>query len=398
MKHAVQLCEVSKQFGGESALADCSLTVEPGEFVTLLGASGCGKTTTVRIIAGYLAQTSGNVFIDEREVSNLPPQKRAVGMVFQDYALFPHLNVRENIAFGLKVRRWSRSRITARVDELLEMTGLTDAAVRKPKQLSGGMQQRVAVARALAFEPQLMLMDEPLAALDVKLRETMQGELIRLQREVGVTTLYVTHDQQEAMSMSDRIVVMDRGTVQQIGTPQEIYAAPASRFVADFVGTSNLLEGVVEEATRAGLTLRIGAATIQAPSASLAPGTVATLVVRPEALQIGKVAPETPGPNQFTGIVELITFMGSWNRLTLSVSEFEQRLIAQVPTDPHWQRGDAAHISWERGAAVLLTDAARPGVSTATGDVISGLRGNEPQTELGRTGPVDADSGHHVNA
>jgi ABC-type Fe3+/spermidine/putrescine transport system ATPase subunit len=367
MENAVELRRITKRFGGHLALNDCSLTIKPGEFVTLLGASGCGKTTTIRIIAGYLTQSAGEVLIDGREVTRLPPQKRGVGMVFQDYALFPHLTVRENIGFGLKVRRWPRTRTNARIDELLEMTGLTSAGAKKPRELSGGMQQRVAVARALAFQPRLMLMDEPLAALDVKLREAMQLELIRLQREVGVTTLYVTHDQQEAMRMSDRIVVMNEGAVQQIGTPRDIYATPTSRFVADFVGASNLLQGNVESASRSGMAVRVGRALVHSEGRRAKLGTSVTLMLRPEVVQVNAVADDA---NRFSGVIQDVAFMGSWVRLTVAVPELDEEVVAQVAPERHWQAGDDVQVSWRPEASVPLaapaaTDA---GTAEASGD------------------------------
>jgi ABC-type Fe3+/spermidine/putrescine transport system ATPase subunit len=368
MEYAVELRNVSKWFGDHRALTDCSLTVKSGEFVTLLGASGCGKTTTIRIIAGHLTQTAGQVFIHGRDVSFLPPQKREVGMVFQDYALFPHLTVRENIAFGLRVRRWGRARRSARVDELLAMTGLGDAGAKKPRELSGGMQQRVAVARALAFEPQIMLMDEPLAALDVKLRESMQAELLRLQRDVGVTTIYVTHDQQEAMRMSDRIVVMEHGQIRQIGNPREIYTRPGSRFVADFVGASNLLHGKAEVVSPSNLAIRVGRALVHARPVVTKLGASMTLVVRPEVVHVGDDAAALSASNHFQGVVEEAAFMGSSVRLTLAVPALGTLVMAQVAPEREWEPGETVDISWKPEAAVPLPERGSPAVGTATAD------------------------------
>lgn len=353
MEHAVEVQNLTRGFGTTLALSDVSFHVGPGEFVTLLGPSGCGKTTTIRIVAGYLAQTSGSVLIDGRDVSRLPPQKREVGMVFQDYALFPHLSVRDNIGFGLKARRRPRKEIRARVEELLEMTSLRDAGDRKPKELSGGMQQRVAVARALAFEPRILLMDEPLAALDVKLREAMQLELMRLQREVGVTTVYVTHDQHEAMSMSDRIVIIDHGVVQQIGTPRDVYHAPASRFVAEFVGSTNLLAGQVVDRTDRHLMVEVGRERILCRAEPAALGATVLVVLRPEAIRVSSETSEDSSA-QLPAVVVSSTFMGSWTRLTLAVEALGRVLVAQVGPRERWQPGAVAYVSWDPGAVAAL--------------------------------------------
>src|SRR5262244_755813 len=283
----VRLHELTKTFGSVVAVQDVSVTIPPGSFFTLLGPSGSGKTTTLMMIAGFAYPTRGEVFVDGRSVAALPPQKRDLGMVFQSYAVFPHLTVFDNVAFPLEIRRIRRAEIRRRVGEALELVRLEGYDRRLPRQLSGGEQQRVALARALVFRPRVLLMDEPLGALDKKLRAHMQIELKHIQRHLHVTVIYVTHDQEEALTMSDRVAVMRRGRIEQVGTPAELYEAPASRFVADFLGESNFVDGVVVDAepgghwrcrTAGGLEFRgMGAA-------ALAAGQLVTAAVRPEKL------------------------------------------------------------------------------------------------------------------
>src|SRR6266545_1876001 len=246
----LELTNVQKQFAGTSAVIDFNLAMERGEFVSFLGPSGCGKTTTLRMIAGFEAPTAGRITVEGADITNLPPNRRNVGMVFQSYALFPNMTVAGNIGFGLKVRKRPRAEIDRRVDELLSLIHLEGRGDRYPYQLSGGQQQRVALARALAIEPQVLLLDEPLSALDAKIRIVLRKEIRAIQRQLGITTVYVTHDQEEALSLSDRVVVMSEGRIEQIGTPFEIYNFPATTFVASFVGTLNLVAaGVVDAAT-----------------------------------------------------------------------------------------------------------------------------------------------------
>ncbi|MGH2703028.1 MAG: ABC transporter ATP-binding protein [Actinomycetota bacterium] len=242
----VRLEGITKAFRDTVAVEDLTLTIETGEFFSLLGPSGCGKTTTLRMIGGFEDPTGGTVYLGGREVSGLPPYKRDVNTVFQSYALFPHLSVEENVAYGLKRKKVPKAEIGPRVDEMLQLVDLVGLGERRPNQLSGGQQQRVALARALVNRPQVLLLDEPLGALDLKLRKQMQLELKRIQSEVGITFIYVTHDQEEAMTMSDRIAVMNAGRMEQVGAPEEVYELPATEFVASFLGASNLLDGVVE--------------------------------------------------------------------------------------------------------------------------------------------------------
>ena len=246
-KEIIKLKDITVSFDGEQVLGGLNLNISDGEFVTLLGPSGCGKTTTLRIIAGFVTPDSGSVFFDGKDIADLPPYKRQVNTIFQRYALFPHLNVEDNVAFGMRVQKKKNGEIRETVDRMLKLVNLAGFNKRRVDTLSGGQQQRVAIARALANNPRVLLLDEPLAALDLKLRKDMQAELKNIQKSLGITFIYVTHDQEEALSMSDTVVVMDNGRIQQIGTPQDIYNEPQNAFVADFIGESNILDGVMHE-------------------------------------------------------------------------------------------------------------------------------------------------------
>src|SRR5439155_4655995 len=270
--------------------------IREGEFFSLLGPSGCGKTTTMRMIAGFEEPTQGVIRLHGQDVTNVPPNKRDVNMVFQSYALFPHMNVFENVAFGLRRKAVAKPEITRRVGEMLDIVDLAGRGERRPRELSGGQQQRVALARALVNYPSALLLDEPLGALDLKLRQAMQIELKRIQREVGITFIYVTHDQEEALTMSDRIAVMNEGRVEQIGTPQEIYHSPTSVFVANFIGIANLIPAVVQQVEARDATVIVaGSHPVPVPVGSqrqhLRPGAAATVMVRPERLRLSATAP-----------------------------------------------------------------------------------------------------------
>ncbi len=284
MSH-LQLVGVSKDYGAVQAVVDAVLDVQDGEFVSLLGPSGSGKTSTLMMIAGFEEPSAGSILLGGRRVENVPANQRDIGMVFQSYALFPHLSIAENVAFPLKVRKWKRADIDASVKRVLALVGLADKAARLPKQLSGGQQQRVALARALVYEPKLLLLDEPLSALDKNMREQMQIELRRIHRQIGITTLYVTHDQSEAMTLSDRIVVFNHGRIEQVGTPLDVYARPVSRFAATFIGDSNIFDGrrgahADELVAHGGLTLR---------AACPLPADAGCVLVRPEDMRIGEL-------------------------------------------------------------------------------------------------------------
>ncbi|MFJ7650090.1 ABC transporter ATP-binding protein [Lysinibacillus sp. NPDC097279] len=307
----VKIENVSKQFGKVHGVKDLNLNIKTGEFFTFLGPSGCGKTTTLRMIAGFYYPTEGKIFFDDRDVTLLQPNKRNIGMVFQNYALFPHMTVDENIAFGLQVRKLSKLEIKQKVDRIRGLVHLAQYGNRKINELSGGQQQRVALARALVIEPDILLLDEPLSNLDAKLREETRIEIKRIQSELGVTTIYVTHDQMEAMAMSDRIMVMENGYVKQIGTPQEIYNRPLNRFVADFIGETNLIEATtmaidddqIQVKTKSGLVLT-GRKQHSSPTLTHMIGDNVFISIRPETINQG------PGENTLTGTISFVEFTG----------------------------------------------------------------------------------------
>ena len=316
---AIELVNVTKRYGDAVALDGVSLRIDSGEFFCLLGPSGCGKTTTLNLIGGFIPLTSGELRIEGRVVNDLPPHRRSVNTVFQNYALFPHMTVAENVAFGLRMENLDAREIGSRVDEYLELVGLGTFHDRYPTQLSGGQAQRVALARALAKRPAVLLLDEPLGALDLKLRKQMQVELARIHRQVGTTFVFVTHDQEEALSMATRIAVMAGGNVRQVGPPREIYQGPVDRFVADFIGESNFLEGRLSvDDGRATFRLADGTdVAAPTPPAASRNGHM-SLMVRPESLGVGRHAPSGPvAPAVLTGRATHIAFMGNHTRITV---------------------------------------------------------------------------------
>jgi len=313
----VVLTGVQKHFGPTVAVEDFNLSAERGEFVSFLGPSGCGKTTTLRMIAGFEVPTAGTIVLDGTDITYRPPNRRNVGMVFQSYALFPNMSVADNIGFGLRVRGRPADQIRSRVGELLELIHLPDKGKRYPFQLSGGQQQRVALARALAFEPQVLLLDEPLSALDAKIRVVLRHEIRAIQRQLGITTVYVTHDQEEALSLSDRVVVMSDGRIEQIGTPFEVYNFPSTPFVASFVGTLNVLPATVIDP--AGGRLSVGGQEIRIDrQIEASTGSTISLALRPEMVSIGS-GPD--GANRLRGSVADVSFLGSIVRLRIRVTE-----------------------------------------------------------------------------
>jgi len=326
----VKLIGVSKAFGTTWAVRNLTLQVERGIFYSLLGPSGCGKTTTLRMIAGFEQPTAGQVLIGGIDVAGLPPYRRNVNTVFQSYALFPHMSVADNIAYGLRQRHVPRAEIRRRVDQALEMVRLTRAGKRRPSELSGGQQQRVALARALINRPTVLLLDEPLSALDLKLRKEMQSELKTLQHTVGITFIYVTHDQEEAITLSNRIVVMNAGRLEQEGTPTEVYEHPQTRFVADFIGLTNFIGGTVRESHVGGsggasskqlvVSTSIGEIICGGPQPEVASGERVTLTLRPEKLQVLAIDTQTPGDwNVVEGVITQATFLGAQNEYRVHV-------------------------------------------------------------------------------
>lgn len=324
----VHLKQVTKSFGNVQAIKDLNLSIKPGEFFTFLGPSGCGKTTTLRMIAGFYYPTTGHIYFDEQNVTTLQPNKRNIGMVFQNYALFPHMTVDENIAFGLRVRKIPKKEIEIKVNRIRDIVHLGEYGHRKINELSGGQQQRVALARALVIEPDILLLDEPLSNLDAKLREETRFEIKRIQSELGVTTIYVTHDQTEAMAMSDRIMVMENGEVKQIGTPQEIYNRPVNRFVSNFIGESNTIEAKIETVsadditvqTKDGMRLR-GKKQNVSPLAQLDREQTIYVSVRPELIQYG------PGENEMVGTISFVEFTGLSAHYLVKMQNFTLKVM-----------------------------------------------------------------------
>ncbi|MCC7275403.1 MAG: ABC transporter ATP-binding protein [Alphaproteobacteria bacterium] len=348
---------VVKRYGPHAALRSLSLDVAEGEFLSLLGPSGCGKTTALRLVAGFVTPSEGTIAIDGRDMAGVPPQRRDIGMVFQDYALFPHLTVAENVAFGLRERRQRAAAIAARVAELLALVQLPDLGGRYPAELSGGQQQRVALARALAFRPKLLLMDEPLGALDLKLREHMQVEIRRIQRSLGITTVYVTHDQGEAMAMSDRIAVMNRGRLEQLGPPEEIYERPQSRFVAAFVGKVSFLP--VRVIGREGDHVRVawaGVPLAAMPSGALPPAGAAMLVaVRPEAFVLQpEAAPADPELNALAGLVVERVYAGNLVHATVRLDGGATVVVETAADDALARDGTRVRVAWRAAKTMLL--------------------------------------------
>ncbi|MBI3391777.1 MAG: ABC transporter ATP-binding protein [Nitrospirae bacterium] len=329
---AVSIENLSLSFGGTEVLRDVDLAVEPGEFFALLGPSGSGKSTLLRAIAGFSRPQGGRIVIGATDVTRVPPWKRNVGLMFQNYALWPHMTVRENVAFGLEERRLSRRTIREKVEGALNLVGLADLSERRPNQLSGGQQQRVALARTIVIEPQVLLLDEPLSNLDAKLRLHMRQELRALQRNLGITTLFVTHDQEEALAIANRVALLDQGVLQQVGTPVDLYDSPANRFVAGFVGSVNILEGeVVSGPSGEPIFLPAGArdVSIRLPGGEAVRGS-ATLAFRPNAVKISPALDHPPpGGTAFHAVVTAREFQGETIRYTLRAGEVE--ILADLP-------------------------------------------------------------------
>jgi putative spermidine/putrescine transport system ATP-binding protein len=355
---ALSLVRVAKRYADQVAVDSVSLEVRAGEFVTLLGPSGSGKTTTLNMIAGFADLDSGEVLLDGRPISDLPPYRRDVGMVFQQYALFPHMTALENVAFPLRQRKVGKREARRRALEALELARMAPYAARYPKQLSGGQQQRVAVARAIVFNPRVLLMDEPLGALDRKLREALQLEIRRIHRELGITFIYVTHDQEEALVLSDRIAIFNEGRIVQVGTSEQLYERPATVFVADFIGESNLFSGELswrdgeDRLTADGVSFRVAA-----PAQRLQ-GDAATVVVRPERIALlARDATAPDGWNRLPARVEEVIYLGHRHRYVVTLEPGGKRVLAgetTAGTGAAFAVGDAVGVTWPVGAGIVI--------------------------------------------
>jgi putative spermidine/putrescine transport system ATP-binding protein len=363
---ALVLRDLRKVFGAVVACEDVDLEVRRGEFVTLLGPSGSGKTTTLRMIAGFTTPSGGSIEIGGRDMTRVPPHRRNVGMVFQNYALFPHMTAAQNIGFPLQMRGVPREETRARVERALGLVKLEGYGDRYPRALSGGQQQRIALARAVVFEPHVLLMDEPLGALDRKLREALQVEIVQVSRQIGATVLYVTHDQEEALVMSDRIAIFNQGRIEQLGSGEDLYERPASLFVADFIGTSNIVRGRFEADGDAGgwlsgptARLRVSPGAVE--RASLAGGSAAALVVRPERTRILEADdPAPPDSNVIDATVDAVLYLGSESKYGLHLAD-GQPASAREPrarARRSLERGDAVRLAWAVEDGVLLPDPA----------------------------------------
>lgn len=354
----VELKSVSRNYGSVQALSPVNLSVKKGEFVTLLGPSGSGKTTLLNLVAGTVAPSSGQVFINGEDVTTKPPSERGLGMVFQNYALMPHMTVFENIAFPLKVRRLPSSEIKKKVHDVLDLVRLHNVADRKPKALSGGQQQRVSLARCIVYNPALILLDEPLGALDKKLREQMQLEIRRVHAELGITMLNVTHDQDEALTMSDRIILMNQGRIEQEASPEALYFQPETVFAADFVGSANLVAGTIIERVADQLIIETALGTLRLPATPglTATSTTVTILLRPERLKLGHDVDANSDTHSVTGVMEDSIVMGSMVRhhvrvnenILITVQEQNQRNRTRV------QRGAPALIQWSAQDCLVL--------------------------------------------
>ncbi len=354
----LELRNLSKAFAGVRAVDDISLDVPAGAFVSLLGPSGSGKTTTLNLIAGFLTADAGDILLDGRSVADVPSHKRNIGMVFQSYSLFPHMTVAENVAFPLRMRtKLSREEARRRVADMLALVQLSHLAARYPRQLSGGQQQRVAMARALVSHPRLLLMDEPLGALDKKLREQMQFEIKRIHRTVGTTVVYVTHDQSEALTMSDIVVVMHQSRIAQVGAPRALYDAPANLFVADFLGDSNLLPGTIVEAGSAGVLVEVAQGQrVKVTRAEKAPsvGSRAVVLIRPEDMSVHAGPTQSDGMDSLAGTVRDISYHGDSYKLDVAVGEHALKVRLARVSGNGVELGQRVVVAWRPDAARLL--------------------------------------------
>ncbi|MFK7860770.1 MAG: ABC transporter ATP-binding protein [Granulosicoccus sp.] len=360
---AVSIQRIEKRYGSFTALKDIDLDIKDNEFFTLLGPSGCGKTSLLRIIAGFEATSAGMLFLYGEEIENLPPHKRPINTVFQNYSLFPHMNVTDNIGFGLQMLNWPADEVEKRIEEMVALVRLEEFVHRKPSQLSGGQQQRVALARAMAPRPKVLLLDEPLSALDLKLRQQMRAELKTLQRNTGITFVFVTHDQEEALSMSDRIAVMSAGRIQQVGTPAEIYEKPANRFIADFIGDTNLIDAEVVDVDieTANVRLQTGGVIKAEYSGDAAIGSKGVVSLRPERLRL--VPSNGSGPDddtvQLHGVISDVVYLGTDRQYGVALSDLLSVTVRAQNTDDgnvSLQIGDHVGVKLTSGAARFLVN------------------------------------------
>ncbi|WP_418779766.1 ABC transporter ATP-binding protein [Intestinimonas sp.] len=354
----VSLRNVEKWYGNNHVVKDMNLEIEEGEFLTLLGPSGCGKTTTLRMIAGFEDATEGSIEVQGVRVEEKEPFQRDVNTVFQNYSLFPHMTVYDNVAYGPTIRKMPKDEIRRRVTEMLELVQMANYEKRKPEALSGGQKQRIAIARALINNPRVLLLDEPLGALDLKLRKQMQIELKRLQKKLGITFVYVTHDQEEAMTMSDRIAVMRDGVILQMGAPMEIYERPATRFVADFIGESNVLEGRVTGVKEGVLSVETPAGGVQCWGQGFGVGDALCVAIRPEYLRISR---EPVDGFSLPATVKDFIYMGALIKTSLDLKNGQEVKLSRLEADSSLREGDAVHLWWEAEKAVAIHDDSRQG-------------------------------------
>ena len=348
----LRLDGISKRFGNNTVVRGVELSFKKGEFVTLLGPSGCGKTTLLRMIAGFERPTQGAIFVEDKDITNIPPNQRKIGMVFQSYALFPNMRVSENIGFGLKIAGLPREQVRERVKEMLALIGLSELGHRYPFELSGGQQQRVALARAIAPSPRMLLLDEPLSALDAKIRLNLREEIRAIQRALGITTVFVTHDQEEALSMSDRVVVMNEGRVEQVGTPFEIYNYPHSRFVASFVGTLNIVEATVLDPEHGRIAIDGQEVSAAKGVIDASPGEVRSVALRPEAILLNGAG---EGRNTIRGRIDEVSFLGAIVRIRVRLGESAVHLDTfNSPNNPPPARGESVILSFMPDDVLVL--------------------------------------------
>jgi spermidine/putrescine transport system ATP-binding protein len=352
----VEVVDLVKAFNEVIAVDGINLQMPAGEFFSMLGPSGCGKTTTLRLIAGFEQPTSGQILLDGHNMALTPPHKRNVNMVFQNYALFPHLNVFDNIAFGLRRDKRPKAEIRRRVADALELVQLTGLEKRKPGQMSGGQQQRVALARALVLQPAVLLLDEPLGALDAKLRKALQIELKELQQQVGITFIYVTHDQEEALTMSDRIAVMNAGRVEQVGPPQELYEEPTTTFVADFLGVSNLMTATAQGESNGRCKVALGEFQLFAANGEVSTTGETRIVIRPERVRLESHG--SSGENRIPGMVERVVYLGNGNQIIVGLAHGEriQALVQNTGDELAYRQGDPVQAYMPAEALRVLTD------------------------------------------